>query len=197
MQSLKNILTKFNPTEDKYISREFQKYGYDLSEELGDYKHTALYIKLAKTVPRPILEKARNFVKDSGKVQSKPRLFMWKMAQLRKEWKERQVKQEAQNNELKHRSSTLKRVHILISGDVIGVGFRHWVYSLVKQYSVFGWVRNTSDQKVEILIEGENEVLYTIIEACKKGPTTSSVSDVFVEESPFNGEFKTFEIIKQ
>jgi hypothetical protein len=47
----------FNPVEDKYISREFQKYGIYLAETLDDYKHKALYIRLAKTVPRAILKR--------------------------------------------------------------------------------------------------------------------------------------------
>ncbi|RJR23418.1 hypothetical protein C4578_04255 [Candidatus Microgenomates bacterium] len=81
-QTIGDILKKFDPLKDKYISREFQKYGYDLAVELGDLKHKALYIKLAKTVSRPILEKARYFVKDA-KAKSKPRLFMWKLRQLR------------------------------------------------------------------------------------------------------------------
>ncbi len=83
---LGDILTKFNPLEDKYISREFQSYGIYLAEALGDYKHKALYIRLAKTVPRAILEKALSFVKDAN-AKSKGRLFMWKMKQL-KEGKE-------------------------------------------------------------------------------------------------------------
>jgi len=81
-QSLGDILKKFNPLQDKYVSREFQKYGYDLSMELGDPQHRALYIKLAKEVPRPILEKARYFVKDAN-ARSKGRLFMWKLRELR------------------------------------------------------------------------------------------------------------------
>lgn len=87
MQSVKQILTKFNPLEDKYISREFQKYGYDLAEELGDLKRKALYMKLAKEMPRSLLEEARNFLKDAGQVKSKPKLFMWKLAALRRERK--------------------------------------------------------------------------------------------------------------
>lgn len=83
-QSISDILNKFNPLEDKYISREFQSYGIYLAEELGDYKRRALYIKLAKTMPRAILEKALNFVKDSN-ARSKPRLFMWKLKELKKE----------------------------------------------------------------------------------------------------------------
>lgn len=87
--SLKGILSKFDPREERYISREFQKYGYDLAEELGDPEHKSLYIKLAKTTPRQLLEQARYFVKDAGGVKSPPKLFMWKLAQLRKEWKEK------------------------------------------------------------------------------------------------------------
>ena len=47
MKSIKQVLENFNPVEDKYISREFQKYGIYLTEELEDYKHKSLYIKLA------------------------------------------------------------------------------------------------------------------------------------------------------
>jgi hypothetical protein len=83
MQQIGDILKKFNPVEDKYISREFQSYGIYLSEQLEDYKHKALYIRLAKTVPRAILEKALSFVKDAN-AQSRARLFMWKMKELRK-----------------------------------------------------------------------------------------------------------------
>ncbi len=83
MQTVGDILKKFNPLEDKYISREFQSYGIYLSEELGDYKHRALYIRLAKTVPRVILEKALSFIKDA-RPKSRARLFMWKLAKLRR-----------------------------------------------------------------------------------------------------------------
>lgn len=82
MQSIGSILTKFNPVEDKYVSREFQTYGLYLAETLDDMKHKALYIKLAKTVPRPILDKALSFVIDA-QAKSKGRLFMWKLKELR------------------------------------------------------------------------------------------------------------------
>lgn len=85
--SLKGILSKFDPKADRYISREFQKYGYDLAEELGDLEHKSLYMRLAKITPRHLLEQARYFVKDAGNVKSPSRLFMWKLKQLREEWK--------------------------------------------------------------------------------------------------------------
>lgn len=77
-----DILDKYKVEEDKYISREFQQYGYELAVELGDEQHKALYIKLAKEHSRGHLETARNFVKDANNVKSKGRLFMWKLKQL-------------------------------------------------------------------------------------------------------------------
>ena len=87
MQKVGDVLKKFKIEEDKYISREFQQYGYDLAEELGDLRSTSLYIKLAKETPRGFLEAARSFVKDAYNVKSKPKLFMWKLAELKKEKK--------------------------------------------------------------------------------------------------------------
>src|SRR4030042_6440046 len=78
-----DILTRFQSDEDKYISREFQKYGYDLAKELNDLKNKSLYIKLAKETPRLFLENARNYVKDAYNVKSKAGLFMWKLTQLK------------------------------------------------------------------------------------------------------------------
>jgi hypothetical protein len=83
---ISDVLKKYKIEEDKYVSREFQQYGYDLATELGDMSHKALYIKLAKTYPRSLLENARTFVKDSN-ANSKGRLFMWKLKQLKEKSK--------------------------------------------------------------------------------------------------------------
>ena len=82
MQKVSQILKKFSPLEDKYISRGFQSFGIRLAEELDDYKHKSLYIKLAKTTHRSILEKALSFAVDS-KARNKGALFMWKLKELR------------------------------------------------------------------------------------------------------------------
>ncbi|MFH2019392.1 MAG: hypothetical protein ABII80_02165 [bacterium] len=82
---LKNILDKYTPKDDgKYISKEFQDYGYRLAVDLNDLAHKALYIKLAKTVERGVLDKARAFAVDAEHARSRARLFMWKMRELRK-----------------------------------------------------------------------------------------------------------------
>jgi len=81
MQSIKDILNRFDPLEDKYISREFQAFGVHLAEQLADKKHKSLYIRLAKTMPRAVLEEALRFVVDS-QARNKGALFMWKLKEL-------------------------------------------------------------------------------------------------------------------
>lgn len=71
----------------KYVKNEFQAYGLELATELGDWKNKSLYIRLAKSQDRKLLEKARYFIKDHspGQVKSPKRLFMWKLKQLHAE----------------------------------------------------------------------------------------------------------------
>lgn len=82
VQSIKSVLDRFNPATDKYISREFQNFGMHLAEELNDYKHKSLYMKLSKTVHRSLLEKALTFAIDSN-AKNKGALFMWKLKELK------------------------------------------------------------------------------------------------------------------
>ncbi|KHD85203.1 acylphosphatase [Bacillus ginsengihumi] len=65
----------------------------------------------------------------------------------------------------------LKRVHIVVSGRVQGVGFRFQTQWLAKQYDIRGWVKNTHDGKVEIEAESTETNLEKFISAIKKGPT--------------------------
>ena len=84
MQSLKQLIQAKSPVDkNKFVTREYQDYGYRLAEQLGDLKHKALYIKLAKEVGRATLDQCRRFVMDSN-ADSKGALFMWKLAQIKK-----------------------------------------------------------------------------------------------------------------
>lgn len=81
MQSIKDILNRFDPLEDKYISREYQSFGVHLSQKLDDSHHKSLYIKFAKTIPRSVLEEALRFVSDAN-ARNKAALFMWKLKEM-------------------------------------------------------------------------------------------------------------------
>ncbi len=98
MKKLQDLLKDYDFDGKRYISREFQDYGIRLAHELHDTEHKSLYIKLAKELPRGMLEDARAFVKDqtSGAVRSKAKLFMWKLKELKKEKK---VREEAEREQ--------------------------------------------------------------------------------------------------
>ncbi len=85
MKSIKKVLeeTKFKD-RPKNIANEFQEYGVYLAESLQDTKHYSLYIKLAKQMPRNMLEDALNFTKGYYSAKSKARVFMWRLQELRK-----------------------------------------------------------------------------------------------------------------
>lgn len=83
MKSLGSVLSNWTlDNRDKYLSREFQKFGIYLAEQLFDMKHKSLYIRMAKEIPRQILEDALAFVLDSN-ADSKAKLFMWKVKKLK------------------------------------------------------------------------------------------------------------------
>lgn len=81
MQSVKDILKKFDPLEDKYISREFQSYGVYLAQRLKDEKHTSMYIRFAKNHARAVLDQALRFVIDAN-ARNRAALFMWKLKKM-------------------------------------------------------------------------------------------------------------------
>lgn len=81
MQTIKQILKTFDPLKDRYLSREYQSFGVYLSQKLEDEKHKSMYIKFAKTIPRPVLEQALRFVIDAN-ARKKAALFMWKLREI-------------------------------------------------------------------------------------------------------------------
>lgn len=77
---------KTNSSEDKKrrASHEFQAYAYRLAVDLNHLDRLPLYLRLAKTVPRNILEQTYTFVADAN-TQDKGPLFLWKLKQIRSE----------------------------------------------------------------------------------------------------------------
>lgn len=88
-----------------------------------------------------------------------------------------------------------RRVHLLIRGDVQGVGFRGHVRARASALGLRGWVRNLADGRVEVVAEGEAEPLELLIAWCRRGPTMAEVEEVDIRWEPYRGEFEWFEIV--
>ena len=84
MKSISKVLKETkDPKRQSNNSTEFQVFGGYLSEQLDDKKHIALYIKMAKTEDRKLLNEALSYTKDYPKVKSKGKLFMWRFKLLK------------------------------------------------------------------------------------------------------------------
>ncbi len=96
MQSIDQILKKKSKQEfqkelfdrHKYVTQEFQDYGYRIALKLGEKKNVSLYIKIAKDKPRALVEQAFSFAIDYPNAKNRGRLFMWKLTELEKERKD-------------------------------------------------------------------------------------------------------------
>ena len=84
MKSISEIATKINVKKDHRNQYEYQAYGNRLADELVDPTKRALYIKLAKSIDRNILEEARLFALSNERSLTKGKIFMWKLTELKK-----------------------------------------------------------------------------------------------------------------
>lgn len=86
------------------------------------------------------------------------------------------------------------RAHVFISGSVQGVFFRLETRYRAMRRNIAGWVRNTSDGRVEAIFEGEKEDVEKLIDFCRKGPSGARVTKVDVQWEEYTEEFRDFQI---
>lgn len=69
---------------------------------------------------------------------------------------------------------------IFISGRVQGVFFRESTRNFASTLKLVGYVRNRRDGRVEVLVAGEEEAVYSLIKWLKIGPKLAKVSTIDV-----------------
>jgi len=74
------------------------------------------------------------------------------------------------------------RRRFVITGRVQGVGFRWFAHDAAAREGVDGWVRNLPDGGVEAEVEGEIEAVDRVEAALRRGPISSRVEQVDVQE---------------
>ena len=87
----------------------------------------------------------------------------------------------------------MKQVHLLISGFVQGVGFREFVKGKARKLGLTGWVRNLSDNRVEVVVQGEQNSLKKLIGICEKGPFLADVKNISIEWQEPQEKFESFD----
>ena len=89
----------------------------------------------------------------------------------------------------------MKRIHIIVTGTVIGVGFRWWLKTRANERKIYGWVRNRSENEVEALLLGHEKDVDDILKLCRKGPPSSNVKSIKIEDYQQEYFKKSFDIL--
>lgn len=80
------------------------------------------------------------------------------------------------------------RVHVWVSGQVQGVGFRFAACDVASRLGVSGWVRNLSDRRVEAVFEGPASQVAQAVAWCRRGPPGALVTGVETHAEQPTGE---------
>jgi len=75
----------------------------------------------------------------------------------------------------------MMEMHCIVSGKVQNVAYRYYVQDAADELGVVGWVRNLSDGTVEILAQGEPDILKELVEYLNEGSLQAKVEGVDIE----------------
>ena len=73
--------------------------------------------------------------------------------------------------------------YYLVSGRVQGVFFRASTRETARELGVAGWVRNTSDGKVELLACGNEQQLLELERWLRQGPDNARVDELLIRDT--------------
>jgi acylphosphatase len=90
-------------------------------------------------------------------------------------------------------SSTLERREVLYSGRVQGVGFRYTARQLAVEFDVTGFVRNLTDGRVQVVVEGQCSEIERYLGTLRE-QLSGYIRDAASDIRPATGEFAAFEV---
>lgn len=67
---------------------------------------------------------------------------------------------------------------LIITGQVQGIGYRHWLLTKATEAGLDGWVRNRANGTVEALISGETDAVEDLVRLCRRGPRMAVVASI-------------------
>lgn len=87
-----------------------------------------------------------------------------------------------------------RQVRVHVSGYVQGVGFRQFVKHHARKHGATGWVRNSPDGRVEIVLQGRNTIIESLLSLYRQGPMLAEVEEVIIKEEPITALHHDFVI---
>ncbi len=90
-------------------------------------------------------------------------------------------------------SKNEQRSTVHYSGNVQGVGFRYTTRSIAQRFAVSGYVRNLTDGRVELVVEGKPPEIVAFLEDVRER-FSDQLRDEQIDAGPATGEYRSFEI---
>lgn len=87
-----------------------------------------------------------------------------------------------------------QRITVRYEGRVQGVCFRFTAIELARDLDVTGYVENLPDGSVELVAEGAEDELMSLLNAIRLSPLSRGIAAERVRRSPATGEFNTFTV---
>ena len=87
-----------------------------------------------------------------------------------------------------------KRMQVLFSGRVQGVGFRYAVCSIAESFKVAGFVRNRMDGDVEVVAEGVEQELAGFLHEIQDSSLKRHIARTQLRWEAATGEYDHFKI---
>ncbi len=88
-------------------------------------------------------------------------------------------------------SSPVHRHCCYFTGHVQGVGFRYTCQNIALQYNVVGYVKNLRDGRVELVVEGPDSEMNSLVGAIQDR-MREYIQNVDVQQGEATGEYKRF-----
>ncbi|MCH9634357.1 MAG: Acylphosphatase [Chlamydiae bacterium] len=89
----------------------------------------------------------------------------------------------------------METIHIIVKGNVQGVGYRATVEYYAKKLNIKGSVKNLENGSVEIYAQSDKLAVDQFIESIQKGKGLAQVKHVSTETCQVQKEYQSFEIL--
>ena len=90
--------------------------------------------------------------------------------------------------------NALRRVHVIVTGRVQGVGFRAFTQQHATELHLTGYVLNRDDGSVEAVIQGPAQDVARLVKLINRGPASARVDNLRLTDQPPTGDLNDFEI---
>lgn len=88
----------------------------------------------------------------------------------------------------------MRCIRVTISGLVQGVGYRYFCYKKATEYGIKGYAKNMYNGNVEVIAQGNKNLIKEFIRDLNIGPHYASVKSTDIEEIECEKEYGEFSI---